>query len=181
MATMNVSPAVLGQGNKVFEDALKVRMNVFVEEQGIAAENEVDEDEPRCWHWAAYDAESRPVGAIRLVTPPHPSHTEGPEHEPVGSYLKIGRLATLKECRGKGVAKLLVETAVEFAKANPKEVGCRAVDGTRIDGEWDGRILIHAQVNVKHVWARLGFVEDPEMGEWVEEGIMHCGMWRIGS
>jgi GNAT superfamily N-acetyltransferase len=131
-------------------------------------------DEPRCWHMVCYQTDESgvrtPVGAIRLVTPPHPSYEEGPENEPEGNYLKVGRLATVKEFRGRGVGKLLVEAAVKFASENRKEVGCRDVDGARIDGEWDGRFLAHAQIVVKRVWEKMGFVVDEGMGEWIEEG-----------
>ncbi|KAA8898763.1 acyl-CoA N-acyltransferase [Sphaerosporella brunnea] len=167
----------LGQKTALFADAMRVRIPVFVEEQNIPLENELDGDEPRCWHFVCYDNEV-PVGTLRIVTPPHPTHGEGPEREPEGNYCKVGRLATLKEWRGKGVGKLMVESAVEFMRKNPSEVGCRDLEGKRIDGEWDGRLLAHAQCGVRGVWEKLGFEVDEDMGQWMEEKIMHCGMWR---
>jgi predicted GNAT family N-acyltransferase len=175
-----VSRPVLGMNNEVFVDALKVRTIVFVEEQKVPAENELDSDESRCWHWCCYhedpDGMRTPIGAVRLVTPPHPSHAEGPD----GNYLKVGRMATVKEFRGRGVGRLLVDTAVKFATKNREQVGCKDIDGKPTGSDWDGRILAHAQKAARGWWEKVGFVVDESMGEWTEEGIVHVGMWRKG-
>jgi predicted GNAT family N-acyltransferase len=87
-----------------FKEAMSVREQVFVDEQHCSLENEVDEDDPRSFHWVVYasvgttsspsapmntsptatKAEERrvsestasrvPVGTIRLVPPPHQPH-----------------------------------------------------------------------------------------------------------
>lgn len=74
-----------------------VRDRVFVQEQGCSAEAEIDEDDPRSWHWVVYarndnnnnnndddnasttqeeeeEEEEKPVAVIRLVPPPHAPH-----------------------------------------------------------------------------------------------------------
>lgn len=78
---------------QLFLDAMAVREEVFVKEQGVPAENEVDEDEEKSWHWVVFagpsvegqevegqegeeedDGRARrlvPVGTVRLVPPPH--------------------------------------------------------------------------------------------------------------
>ena len=38
----------------IFLDAIAVRVPVFVDEQQCSAEKEIDEDDPRSWHWVAY-------------------------------------------------------------------------------------------------------------------------------
>ncbi|PHH92781.1 hypothetical protein CDD83_5187 [Cordyceps sp. RAO-2017] len=74
----------------LFIDAMKVREQVFVEEQKVPAENEFDADDSRSCHWVAYlgadhaddlavrDASRRdrptPVGTIRMVPFPHDPH-----------------------------------------------------------------------------------------------------------
>jgi predicted GNAT family N-acyltransferase len=68
-------------------DALAVRLEVFVDEQKCAAEFELDDDDARSWHWVLYDenavvpgaksAVRLPVAVIRVVPPPHAPH----EHE----------------------------------------------------------------------------------------------------
>lgn len=88
--------------HRVLNDALAVRLEVFVDEQKCAAEFEIDEDDARSWHWVVYDTAARnpgvpdsgsdsgsgagagagsatptlkiPVGVVRLVPPPHASH-----------------------------------------------------------------------------------------------------------
>lgn len=83
-----------------FNDALSVRLEVFVDEQNCPAEFEIDDDDARSWQWVLYhtksepepDSESEsgsgsgpgpgsgpgknavPVGVVRLVPPPHASH-----------------------------------------------------------------------------------------------------------
>lgn len=39
-------------------------------------------------------------------------------------------------------------------------------------------VLVHAQVSVEKVWEKMGFVTDPRLGRWDEEGIEHLGMWK---
>lgn len=173
---ITISAAMRGTDTAVFRDAMVVRTDVFVHEQSVPVDEEIDDDDPRSWHLVAYDdsLQGAPIATVRLVPPPHAIHAEGPAPHVAqpGNVVKIGRLATLKAARGRGVARKLVDAAVAFAKANPS-----AFDPTD-GGHWDGRFLIHAQTSVKPAWEKMGFVEDPEMGEWVEVGIMHVGMWR---
>lgn len=162
-----LSAPALGNNTSVFADALTVRTKVFVHEQNIPLENEVDALDGTTWHLVAYDHDARPVGTLRIVPFPHlhEADVEGPDSHPEGNYVKLGRLATVKELRGRGVGRLLVEGALRE---------CRALVGK----EWDGRVLVHAQVSAKEAWRRMGFVEDAGMGGWVEEEIEHVGMWR---
>ncbi|KAF3481040.1 uncharacterized protein GIQ15_03799 [Arthroderma uncinatum] len=164
-----------GSGLKfpIYNDGLRVRTAVFVDEQRCAPENEVDEDDGRSWHWVAYDG-TVPVGVVRLVPPPHEGHDghEGPDGEQ--PFVRIGRLAVLPSYRGKGLARTLVDTALGWAAEHAGEVGAALDAGSR----WNGLTLIHAQTAVEAMYARLGFVTDPGMGRWEEEGIPHIGMWK---
>ncbi|KAL7266775.1 hypothetical protein RUND412_010659 [Rhizina undulata] len=180
--TITLSPPTLGTNSQTFKDAMIVRTEVFVHEQSVPAENELDSDDSRSFHLVAYATseidgkeETIPVGTIRIVPAPHAPH----EGVIDGNYIKFGRMATLNAFRGLGVGRLLVEAAVEFVERNPGSVRPRHGEGRELKGEWDGRCLAHAQSGVKKWWAARGFVEDEKMGEWDEEGIMHVGMWRI--
>ncbi len=100
-------------------------------------------------------------------------------------YIKIGRMATLKEYRGRGVAAMLLEEALRWAGAHRGEVlewGEREREEGKKDGEvgdkWKGLVLSHAQREVKGWWTKMGFIEDEGLGRWWEEGIEHVGMWR---
>ncbi|OAR00454.1 hypothetical protein LLEC1_05864 [Akanthomyces lecanii] len=83
-----------------FLDAIEVREDVFVKEQGVPVENEFDVDDPRCCHWVAYasvhttqehevrdetgavvqprksSTRSTPIGTVRLVPFPHDPHPD---------------------------------------------------------------------------------------------------------
>ncbi|EON96987.1 putative acyl- n-acyltransferase protein [Phaeoacremonium minimum UCRPA7] len=84
---------------KGFLDAMEVREAVFVQEQGVPLEFELDEDDPRSCHWVVYASvnqtaepevrdpqtgdvvrprrsvtRTQPIGTVRLVPFPHPPH-----------------------------------------------------------------------------------------------------------
>ncbi|KAL4786328.1 acyl-CoA N-acyltransferase [Aspergillus varians] len=199
---------------QVLNDALAVRLEVFVDEQKCAAEFEIDPDDSRSWHWVVYDTEAAdpagklPVGVVRLVPPPHPSHESfvaayaagdenenerdtnkdqadgyDLEHEP---YIKFGRMAVLAAYRGSGVARRVIETAMGWAGDNAGDINRAFAEVVEREGGgreapgavWKGLALVHAQADVERFYARLGFVTDESLGRWVEEGIEHVGMWK---
>jgi ElaA protein len=82
------------------EKALRIRMRVFVEEQGVPAEIELDRDDDRALHFIA-TVSGRPVGTARVVV----------RH---GSA-KIGRMAVLKTYRRRGVGRKLLQRAIATA------------------------------------------------------------------
>lgn len=199
---------------QAFIDAMTVREEVYVKEQNIPLENELDEDDARSFHWVAYasipvkavatngngndqnarkhsDSTKIPIGTIRLVPPPHPAH---PGHEftkfapgngdSTESYIKLGRLAVIPEFRKAGVSKLLIESALTYAREHPYEVGPQ-LDPASLEAlkkgmalNFRGLVLIHAQTGVQKVWKRYGFETDEGAGEWDEEGIPHVLMWK---
>ncbi|CAG8365021.1 unnamed protein product [Penicillium salamii] len=152
----------------ILNDALAIRLKVFVNEQNCSAATEIDSDDSLSWHWVLYSGATA-VGTIRLV-PPHANHHqkgEGEAHEPC---IKLTRVAIMPEYRGLGLGRRLVETALGWA-----------VDGGRGEMEmvgWRGLVLVHAQVGVEGMYGRLGFVVDEGLGRWDEEGIEHCGMFK---
>ena len=105
--------------------ALAIRMRVFVREQRVPAAIELDRDDDRAIHFLA-TSEGKAVGTARVVL-----------HH--GSA-KIGRMAVLKSCRGKGVGKKLLRRAI----ATAKKLGART-------------IYLHAQVPVIEFYEKLGF------------------------
>jgi predicted GNAT family N-acyltransferase len=77
------------------EDAVSVRIAVFVDEQGIPREEEIDEYDDTAVHCVAYEG-GVPVAAGRLVV--------------MDGYGKIGRMAVLASHRGTGLgARVLAE------------------------------------------------------------------------
>jgi len=78
--------------------AAPIRVGVFVGEQGVPAELEMDEMDARCIHAVAFEG-ARPVGTGRLLPDGH-----------------IGRMAVLKEFRRKGVGGSILEKLMEAAR-----------------------------------------------------------------
>ncbi|HDK37659.1 MAG TPA: GNAT family N-acetyltransferase, partial [Thiolapillus brandeum] len=73
-----------------------VRKKVFVEEQQVPVELEWDGQDPQCLHLLAEDAGGNPIGTGRLLPDGH-----------------IGRMAVLKEWRGKGIGFALLRQLKE--------------------------------------------------------------------
>jgi predicted GNAT family N-acyltransferase len=153
-----------------------------------------------------------PIGTIRLVPPPHAKHpipnsidgiggdeVKVPEygdrptklHNGKEAYVKLGRMAVIKEFRGYGLGHLLVNQALEFAKHHKRQLQCiplDAVEESRLlhdlgasrfgDLEWKGLVMVHAQLDAVRFYAKNGFVVDEELGTWIEEGIEHVAMWK---
>ena len=78
-----------------------VRHRVFVVEQGVPLEMEVDADDALARHWLARAPSGQAIGTVRLTSAGH-----------------IGRLAVLAEWRGRGVGRQLLQQALQAALAS---------------------------------------------------------------
>jgi predicted GNAT family N-acyltransferase len=123
-----------------FKDLRSIREPVFVQEQQVPLELEWDELDPQCHHVIARDGEHRPIGTGRLT----------PQH-------KIGRMAVLREWRGKGVGDALLVALIEKAR----ELGLR-------------KVSLNAQVGALGFYEKFGFLPEGERFE--EAGIEHQAM-----
>ena len=83
------------------EKAFAIRMRVFVKEQGVPKEIELDQEDKRAIHFLA-STEKKAVGTARLVIR--------------RGSAKIGRMAVLKSYRRIGVGKKLLTRAIAAAK-----------------------------------------------------------------
>lgn len=79
-------------------DACRVRHEVFVLEQNVPVEIELDANDATSIHAVAYDSGGRPVGTGRLLPDAH-----------------IGRMAVLRANRGQGVGALVLESLIHAA------------------------------------------------------------------
>jgi predicted GNAT family N-acyltransferase len=126
------------------DDLLSVRHTVFVEEQGVPVEEERDKHDAASVHFLARDASGHPIGTARLL----------------GSG-RIGRVAVLREWRGRGLGRALMAAVM----AEARRCGMK-------------RLHLHAQVQTIPFYESLGFVVCGN--EFEEAGILHREMERSG-
>lgn len=123
------------------QHAAPIRFTVFVEEQGVPREIELDEMDGACVHAVAFEGENA-VGTGRLLPNGH-----------------IGRMAVLRQWRGRGVGSRMLEHLIEEARSRG-----------------DREVALSAQVHAAGFYRAHGFVE--EGGEYLEAGIPHQQMRR---
>lgn len=80
-------------------DAKPIRMEVFVQEQNVPADLEMDDRDAVCLHAVAYTADGKPLGTGRLLPDGH-----------------IGRMAVLRSARGAGVGGAILNGLMEKAR-----------------------------------------------------------------
>lgn len=124
------------------DDLRQVRETVFVQEQQVPIEEEWDALDPLCHHVIARDDAGHPIGTGRLT----------PER-------KIGRMAVLRDWRGRGVGDALLLALIQAARQQ----------------QWP-EVSLHAQVSAEAFYARHGFV--PYGERFREAGIEHQSMRR---
>lgn len=90
---------VVGDWNTCRTDAMAVRHVVFVQEQHVPPELELDDQDEHCVHAVAYDDRNTPVGTGRLLPNAH-----------------IGRMAVLAAYRRDGVGSRLLNALVNEAR-----------------------------------------------------------------
>jgi len=90
----------LGEWTAMRTHAEPVRHAVFVEEQKVPAEIELDGFDPVSVHALAFDREGRVLGTGRLLPDGH-----------------IGRMAVLRRSRGTGVGSALLQALLQEARA----------------------------------------------------------------
>ena len=120
-------------------EAKRIRFAVFVEEQGVPADIELDEWDAQSLHALAFH-ENLAVGTGRLLPDGH-----------------IGRMAVLKEWRGRGVGAALLQRLIRAAR----ERG-------------DAQVVLSAQVHALGFYRAHGFISQGDVYE--EAGIPHQEM-----
>ncbi len=118
-----------------------IRGAVFIDEQRVPVELEWDEFDDESRHWLA-SIDRRPVGTARLLR-------SG----------QIGRMAVLREFRGRGIGATLLSAVIDAA----------AAEGRR-------ELFLHAQTHALAFYRRFDFIEVGP--EFMEAGIAHRIMRR---
>lgn len=92
------------QGEKdVFEDALQVRKSVFIEEQGVDVQRDLDGEDENAYHLVGY-LEGQPITCARL--------------QRENGQLTIQRVAVIKSYRGQLYGQALMQEIEAWAQAN---------------------------------------------------------------
>jgi len=122
--------------------AAPIRFTVFVEEQRVPAEIELDEMDAKSLHAVAF-GNRLALGTGRLLPDGH-----------------VGRMAVLKDWRGRGVGSLILKALIDAARSRG-----------------DRELMLSAQVHAIAFYRAHGFVE--EGAQYMEAGIPHVDMRRV--
>ncbi len=90
----------------LYQECLKIRFEVFVSEQEVPEEEEIDKYEADCEHFLVV-MDSQYVGTARYR-----------RKDPNDNVVKIERVAVVKPYRGEGVGRALMQHVHEVAKAS---------------------------------------------------------------
>ena len=91
--------------SNIYLDAVSLRQTVFIKEQGVPKEIELDEHEHQCIHLVLYSDQNIPIATCRLF--PIDSHT-----------IKLQRMAVDKKFRGQAYGRFLIDAAEKVVKMN---------------------------------------------------------------
>ncbi|NHB59267.1 GNAT family N-acetyltransferase [Acinetobacter shaoyimingii] len=129
--------------DKLIADAMHIREQVFIQEQNIPEQDEWDDQDEVSLHFIAYalcNEFKKPIATARLL----PNHS-------------IGRVAVLKDYRGQGIGRLIMQSIIEHAKKEHREF-----------------LKLSSQVHAIQFYQSLGF--HVEGTEYLDCGIPHIDM-----
>lgn len=133
-----------------FEQAMNLRINVFVQEQNVPVELEQDEFDDEALHWVLLHPETQEVVATARIQP----YQEACQARPVA---KIGRVAVNSSFRGQRLGERLMREILNYCHAEGYEYA-----------------ILDAQTRVLPFYEKLGFVR--EGFEFMDAGIPHYRM-----
>ena len=136
----------LGNWSTLAEPATLVRMSVFVHEQGVPAEMELDEVDANAVHALAWGEGGQALGTARL----YPGDASG-------KLWCVGRMAVMAKARGRGIGSALLQSLLHRAR----------VEGAQA-------LSLHAQCQAQAFYAAQGFVASGPVFD--EAGIAHVSM-----
>lgn len=89
---------IAGGWEQLEKDAKYIREQVFIQEQGIASEDEWDDFDATAVHFMVYD-KGQPIATARLL----------PQHS-------VGRVAVLMPYRKQSIGKILMQHIIDYAR-----------------------------------------------------------------
>lgn len=127
---------------------VRSRCNVFIQEQKIVCEEEIDGLDDKCIH--VFLEEEGKIAAYCRIVPKDIGYEN----------VSIGRVLVLNEFRRNGIAQEMLHIVVDYIKRNFE----------------DKKIVLSAQVYAKSLYESVGFLVVNEVYE--EAGIPHIKMYR---
>jgi len=128
---------------------IRSRCEVFIQEQKIVCEEELDGLDKKCIH-VFLEEDERVVAYCRIVP-------KGINYE----HISIGRVLISKEFRRKGIAQEMLKETVEYIKSNFQT----------------NMIVLSSQLYVKALYESVGFIVTSDIYE--EAGIPHVKMYKL--
>ncbi|MGT2933800.1 GNAT family N-acetyltransferase [Streptococcus catagoni] len=114
--------------SKTYLDAVKIRQTVFVGEQGVPQNIEIDKDEAHCLHFTVYSDSGSPCATCRIL----------PDN--VNQIASLQRMAVLSDYRGQEIGKTLILYAMDYFRIQGFE-----------------KMVLHAQLSAEDFYKKLGF------------------------
>lgn len=134
---------------KQLYEIARSRCEVFIKEQKIVCEEELDGLDDQCIH--IFLEEGIKVVAYCRIVP------KGINYE----NISIGRVLVLEQFRRKGIAQEMLNIAIEYIKLNFKE----------------NKIVLSSQLYAKTLYESVGFIKSSDVYE--EAGIPHVKMYKM--
>ena len=134
---------------KQLYEITKSRCKVFIQEQKIICEEELDGLDDKCIH-VFLEENERVVAYCRIVP-------KGINYE----NISIGRVLVLKEFRRKGIAQEMIKVTVKYIKSNFQE----------------NKIVLSSQLYAKELYESVGFIATSDVYE--EAEIPHIKMYKM--
>ncbi|WP_127848342.1 GNAT family N-acetyltransferase [Lacticaseibacillus hulanensis] len=130
--------------SQIHAHSVAIRTAVFVKEQNVPTELEVDEDEGKCVYFVGYNNAGTPMATLRLNPESYGYHVQ--------------RVAVMKQARGTGLGREIMQKAIEYAKEHGAE-----------------KLVLGAQTHATGFYEGLGFTYTNKP-EFMDAGIPHREM-----
>ncbi|WP_159550020.1 GNAT family N-acetyltransferase [Streptococcus halichoeri] len=117
----------------VYLDALRLRQQVFVKEQGVPLALEIDDQEALCLHFVLYNDLDQPLATCRILP------------DPEGEKVILQRFAVAKAYRRQGLGHYLLQRVIDYCKAQAMK-----------------QMTLHAQLTAQAFYASFGFLPQGE-------------------
>lgn len=129
-------------------DLIKIRTEVFMQEQYVSAADEWDGLDEHAMHFLVLSAHGEAIGCARLLRKESDENT----------LYHIGRVAILTSFRNQGIGHKLMQFVIAYCKKTAPE----------------NTIYLHAQTDRRHFYETLGFIAEDD--EFLDAGIPHISM-----